>query len=185
MTTASTAFRDHDLDTAPPASRAFLRATQAQLGFIPAAMARLAEAPTVLDAFARLQQIWDGASLGLLEREVVTFEVAHDNGCELCVAFHSAMLSRADQPALLAALRARRPLDDPRLEALRRFTRAVLDARGAVDDDALAAFRAAGFDNRQALDVVLGIATYTLSTYANRLVRAPVDPPLAAFAPDR
>lgn len=34
-----------------------------------------------------------------------------------------------------------------------------------------AAFIAAGFD-QQALEVVLGIGTYTLSTFANRMTRA-------------
>lgn len=34
---------------------------------------------------------------------------------------------------------------------------------------------------RDALEVVLGIGTYTLSSLANRLTRAPLDPQLAAM----
>ncbi|WFE50744.1 hypothetical protein [Micromonospora sp. WMMD1155] len=83
---------------------------------------------------------------------------------------------------LIAALRAGSALPDPRLEALRRFTLAVLDHRGAVPDDELDDFLAAGYLPRHALDVVLGVGAYTMSTFANRLTRAPLDPPLAAHA---
>ncbi|MEH0937213.1 hypothetical protein [Micromonospora psammae] len=58
----------------------------------------------------------------------------------------------------------------------------MLDHRGAVPDDGVHAFLAAGFERRHALDVVLGVGTYTISTFANRLTDAPLDPPLAAYA---
>jgi len=35
---------------------------------------------------------------------------------------------------------------------------------------------------RNALDVVLGVGTYTMSTLANRMVRAPLDDQLSQFA---
>jgi hypothetical protein len=46
----------------------------------------------------------------------------------------------------------------------------------------LRAFLDSGYTSRNALEVVLGIGTYTLSTFANRLTNAPVDPQLAMFA---
>ena len=39
-----------------------------------------------------------------------------------------------------------------------------------------------GYTAENALEVVLGIGTYTMSTLANRLVRAPLDDRLMAFA---
>lgn len=48
-------------------------------------------------------------------------------------------------------------------------------------DTDLDAFLAHGHTPRNALEVVLGIGTYTLSTLANRLTRAPLDPQLAAL----
>ena len=182
------AFVDHTADTAPEGARAALRATEQKLGFLPSAMARLAESPAVVAAFGRIMAIWDSCSLDLVEREVVTLTVAHHVECEVCVAMHSAIMTRTvDDAALLAGLRAQRPLAKPRLEALRLFTRAVLTSHGGVTEDELRAFVSAGFSKQQALDVVLGVGTYTLSTSANRLTRAPVDAPLQAFAwtPDR
>jgi AhpD family alkylhydroperoxidase len=172
-------FTDHDLDSAPAASRPFLKATLDQSGFLPVAMRRLAASPPVLDAFARLNAIWAKGVLDAREREVVVFTVAHHAGCELCLAFHNVLL--AGEPSLARALTEDLPLE-PRLDALRRFTRAVIAARGDVPDDERLAFEAAGYGPAHALDVVLGVATYTLSTYANRLVRAPVDEQLRPAA---
>ena len=62
------------------------------------------------------------------------------------------------------------------------FTLRALDTAGDVGDEAMRAFLSAGYTPRNALEVVLGIATYTLSTLANRLTGAPVDPELARFA---
>lgn len=39
-----------------------------------------------------------------------------------------------------------------------------------------------GHTPEQALEVVLGIGTYTLSTFANRLTAAELDAPLADYA---
>jgi hypothetical protein len=58
----------------------------------------------------------------------------------------------------------------------------VLETAGDVGDAALAAFLAQGFTPRNALEVVLGIGAYTLSTMANRLTGAPLDEELRAFA---
>ncbi len=80
-----------------------------------------------------------------------------------------------------AQLREQEALPDPRLEALRQFTIAVTEAAGAVDERVLEDFRAAGFTPRNALEVVLGIGAYTISTFANRMTAAPLDPPFEPF----
>jgi AhpD family alkylhydroperoxidase len=176
------AFVDHTPETAPEASRPALRAAAGKFGFLPSAMARLAESPSVVAAFGRLLAVWESSSLDHLEREVVTLTVAHDAGCEVCMAIHSAVVARTvGDAALLEALRTQSPLADARLEALRVFTLRVIEQKGDVGEAALASFVAAGFTKQHALDVVLGVGTYTLSTYANRLTRAPLDPPLASF----
>jgi alkylhydroperoxidase family enzyme len=87
----------------------------------------------------------------------------------------------ADRP-LITALRDGSPLADPHLDALRVFVLDVLASAGAPADESLRAFLAAGYTRRNALEVVLGIGTYTMSTFANRLTGAPIDEQLAEFA---
>jgi AhpD family alkylhydroperoxidase len=175
-------FVDHTTETAPDAART-LAATEKRLGYLPAAVARLAEAPLLLDGFLKLSAMFEATSLDPLARETLVMTIATRNGCHVCVAMHTARLGQLGaDPAVTAALRADKPLPDERLQAVRDFTHTVLDTAGDVPGGALSAFLAAGFTRRQALEVVLGIGTYTMSTLANRLTGAPLDGPLTEFA---
>jgi hypothetical protein len=64
-------------------------------------------------------------------------------------------------------------LAEPQLEALRLFTLEVLATTGAVTDAAMRDFLVAGYTARNALEVVLSLGTYTISTLANRMTKAP------------
>src|SRR6267378_1791218 len=80
-------------------------------------------------------------------------------------------------PGLIGALRnpesgdpdRAEPLPDERMDAVRVFALRVLDTAGDVGDRAMRDFLAAGYTTQNALEVVLGIGTYTMSTLANRL----------------
>jgi AhpD family alkylhydroperoxidase len=176
-------FTDHTVESAPPAARRAMTGIRDERGYIPAAVARMAASPRLLDSFLRLNKTFEGSALDPLAREVVVMAIATRNGCHVCVAMHSAQLTALDAgPDLIEALRGATPLADVRLEAVRQFTLRVLDTAGAAGDDALRDFLGHGFTPQHALEVVLGIGTYTMSTFANRLTDAPVDDQLSAFA---
>ncbi|WP_223831271.1 carboxymuconolactone decarboxylase family protein [Streptomyces venezuelae] len=125
------------------------------------AIALLKESPETLDGFLKLSQIFESTTLDPHSRETLILTVAERNQCHLCVDMHEAKM---------AALG---PAPDPeRLDAVRRFTLRVLASSGAVGAADLADFEKAGYTRRNALEVVLGIGAYTLSTFANRLTRA-------------
>ena len=111
---------------------------------------------------------------------MVLISASVDNGCDYCVAAHTTIGQGAhvDQ-AVLDRLRADQPLPDARLEALRRFTKAVVRERGWAGEADQAAFLEAGYTESQALEVVLGVTMKTLSNYTNHLAATPLD---AAFA---
>ncbi|WP_436770831.1 carboxymuconolactone decarboxylase family protein [Yinghuangia sp. YIM S09857] len=176
-------FPDHTVDSAPAAARRALEGTAAKFGYLPSGAARMAESPEAFEAFLRINATFENTTLDKLARETVIFTVATRNGCELCVALHTGLLTAAGADAeLIAALRDQAVLPDARLEAVRRFTLHVLDTSGAVEPDRMREFLGHGFTTRNALEVVLGIGAYTLSTFANRLTDAPVDEPMLAFA---
>ncbi|SHF92976.1 carboxymuconolactone decarboxylase family protein [Streptoalloteichus hindustanus] len=177
-------FPDHTPESAPPAARPAIAAVARKFGgHVPAAVGRLASSPELLNGFLKLNAIFESTTLPAVDREVLVMTVAARNGCHICVAMHTAALhGLSAPPELVAALRARSALPDPRLEALRTFVLTVMDTTGEVPDSALAAFTSAGYTAQNALEVVLGIGTYTLSTYANRLVRAPLDDAFADHA---
>jgi AhpD family alkylhydroperoxidase len=176
-------FTQHTMESAPPASRRAMAAVAGKRGYLPVGVALLAESPEALEGFLRMSGTFDACTLDPVAREVVIMTVAVRNGCHLCVAMHTEHLAALGaDPALAADLRAAAPLADARLEAVRAFTLRVLDTAGEVGEEALNGFLGHGFTRRNALEIVLGIGAYTLSTLANRLTGAPVDEELRAFA---
>ncbi|MFM0739391.1 carboxymuconolactone decarboxylase family protein [Paraburkholderia xenovorans] len=173
----------HTLDSAPEASRPYLERAQANNGFLPNLVASLANAPTALETYLTVAEINGRSGLTLAEREVVQITAAGIHGCGFCVAGHTAVALKKAQlaPELVEAIREQQPLSDARLDAVAIFTRAVIAARGAVSDDALAAFRAAGFSDANALEVVLGVSLATLCNFANNLAQNELNPQLAAY----
>ncbi|APR79587.1 Macrophage infectivity potentiator-related protein [Minicystis rosea] len=170
-------YRDLDETTAPDAARPILTATRAQFGFVPSAVARLVASPALFAAFRSATSAFDRTSLDTVEREVVIMAYAREVGCDLCVALHTGELAKIGKASIAAALAAGETTGDPRLDALAHFTRALAQTRGDVDLGTWESFLAAGYTRAQALEVVLGVGAYTMSTFANRLTGAPVDLP--------
>jgi AhpD family alkylhydroperoxidase len=171
--TQSDYFVTHTLETAPAEARTLLQGAQQKFGFIPLPSARHATAPGVLEGFGQLLEVFNRTSLSALEREAVALVLAGKLDCKLCRDLHRRMAQAAGASSDdVDALIARSGVSDLRLQALATFTERVVDTRGGVSDAEIAEFVAAGFSARQALEVVLGVATYTLSIFANRMTRS-------------
>ncbi|GGF58419.1 alkyl hydroperoxide reductase AhpD [Azorhizobium oxalatiphilum] len=170
-------------DDAPEAAREALATAEKNNGFLPNLLRVLANAPVALETYLTVSGINGRASLTLPEREAVQITAAATHGCGFCVAGHTAIAQKkANLPGeTIEALREKAPVPDARLDAVARFTEAVIAHRGAVPDAALATFKAAGFDDQQALEVVLGVSLATLCNFANNLGQPPLNEQLAAF----
>ncbi|MEV6842688.1 carboxymuconolactone decarboxylase family protein [Actinoplanes sp. NPDC051411] len=166
-------FRTHTVDSAPAASRPLMESTIAQFGQVAEPVARLAESPETLDAFLHANHLFESSTLDPLSQEVVVMTIATRNGCRFCITLHTGRLRQLKaEPELIKALRDNEPLNDKKLEAVRQFTLRALATTGQVPDEEIEKFLSAGFTTRNALEVILGIGTYTMSTFANRLTRA-------------
>jgi AhpD family alkylhydroperoxidase len=166
-------FPTHVLESAPAEARPFLAETARRFGFIPLASARHATAPAVVEGFALLLEVFEKTSLSPLEREAVALVLASKLDCKLCRDIHRRLARQAGASTeLVEELLARRGVADAKLGALVELTERVVDTRGALSDGELERFVAHGFTPRQALEVVVGVATYTLSIFANRLTRS-------------
>lgn len=178
MQTSDRGYPDLDPGSAPPAARALLEATRKKLGFVPSAMARMAHAPGLATAFQRAISAFEATSLSPIEREVAVLAMAREIECDVCIAMHSGVLRRIGGSPHVERILAAEPLDDPRLDAMVEMTRAILEHRGDVDGERWSRFLGAGYTREQALELMIGIGAYVMSTFANRLTAAPVDPEL-------
>jgi uncharacterized peroxidase-related enzyme len=170
------------IEDAAPKARAGLQQAQEKLGFIPNMYTRMANSPGLFDAYQQGYAAFRTAS-GFTpdEQEVVFLTISRVNGCEYCMAAHSFVADKlANVPgAVTDAIRNDTAIPDEKLSALAKFTRVMVEQRGLPETRDVEAFLAAGYSDRQILEIILAIAVKTLSNYANHLFHTPVD---AAFA---
>lgn len=163
-------FQSFDETTAPAPAREALAKTKRAFGAIPEPLARYASSPLMLGAALSGLDAFEKSSLAPLEREVLAMTVGRVNGCHFCLELHGRLLASMNAPdEVTSALRTGAALSDRRLEALRQFVLASLAEHGSVPPRVWSDFRESGFSHEQALDVLLGISVYTLTTFANRL----------------
>lgn len=167
-------------ETAPENTRGTLEDVKKKYGFQPNLYGVFAHSPAPLKGYLALSEAFDAASLSPLERNIVLLASARANDCYYCVAVHSTVGDMQKHPAdVIDAIRNDTAISDAKLEALRRFTQAVVRNRGHLEDAQVKDFLAAGYQPAQALEVVTGVALKTLSNYTNHLAHPPLD---AAFA---
>ncbi len=169
-------FTVHTIDTAPQQSVPLLQGAQKTFGFVPNLIGVLAESPAVVEAYLTLTKIFDKSSLSAVERQVAILTISRINECDYYMAAHSVIASMQDVPAdVIQAIRDDQPIADDKLEALRTYAATVVEKRGWLSDDDVAAFRSAGYSQAQVLEVVLAVSLNTLSNYANHVAETPLD----------
>lgn len=177
-------FPIHNAETAPDAAVEMIKAVKLANGFVPNLVGVLANAPTALETYRTVGAINQRTSLTPVEREVVQITTARANGCDFCVAGHTAIsVKQVKMPDdILQAVRQGLPIADLKLNALAQFTLAVVQHKGRVNESQLNEFFNAGYTAQHALDVILGVSLATLSNYVNNLAQTPINPELQPFA---
>ncbi|MCH7945230.1 MAG: carboxymuconolactone decarboxylase family protein [Armatimonadetes bacterium] len=181
-TETPTGYQVHDTASAREGVREILEGAQKQLGFVPNLYGVFAEAPAALTAYSQLGELFGSTSLSPIEQNVVLLSVSAANGCDYCMAAHTAIANMANVPQdVIEALRSGKPIADPKLQALRAFTQDMTLSRGRPNQESLEAFSSAGYTRRNALEVNLGITMKTLSNYTNHLAETPLDEQFKSF----
>ena len=114
-----------------------------------------------------------GARLG----EQIAVAVADRNGCEYCLAAHTALGRKAGvSPEDMAAAQRGESADAPTAAALR-FALKLVNERGNVGESDLQAMRQAGFTDEQTAEVLAHVALNIFTNYVNLAFAVPVDFP--------
>jgi uncharacterized peroxidase-related enzyme len=165
-----------DNSTAPAGSVEQLNGVKNAWGFVPNLHRVLAESPAALEAYNALWGIAEKTSFTPQQRNIAYLAIIYENECTYCMAGHSNLsrMAKVDADAI-NAVREGRPIADPKLEALRQFAAKVTRQRGFVSEADVSAFKAAGYDNRAVLDLLVLAATKLISNYTNHLAQTPND----------
>lgn len=170
-------------ESAPVESLPQIERSLQTYGFLPKLHAVMANAPAAYQAYLDNFALFESATtLSPLEQQIVFQTSNYENRCHYCIPGHIYILKTAGMPEdIIEALREGKPLPDPRLDALRTFTRQLIDLRGHLSDEQLNTFIAAGYTPRQALEVLVGLAAKLISNFVNAMAGTELDGPVQQY----
>lgn len=169
-------FQHFATDNTPDESKPMLNSIESKYGFVPNLIKGIAPSPPLLRGYMELSDSFEKSSLSPEEQQVVLLTASRLNECEYCTSVHSMTAEKAGIAwDAIEKIRHREPVGDERIEALRTFTERVIAHVGTVPQDAWTEFLDAGFSERNALDVIVGVTLKTLTNATNHLIETPLD----------
>lgn len=171
------------LDNAPEASKPLIDRSVKTYDFFPTLHALLANSPAAYKAYLETFNWFENeTALTPLEQQVVFMSASVFNRCYYCVPGHTYLMKATNMPDdVINSLRNDQPINDPKLEALRRYTKSLLQHRGHIEGTVLKEFFAAGYNQQQALDVLVGLASKLISNFANAITNNPPEEATKAY----
>jgi uncharacterized peroxidase-related enzyme len=171
------------IETATGKSRELLESAKQKFGFVPNLYGGMAHEPALFEAYVSSYNTFR-AECGFtpVEQEVIFLVVSRENGCSYCVAAHSFVADKMSgvPTEITDAIRDGRQIPDGKLAALAAFTEKMVLSRGNPSNADVAAFKAAGYSEKNILGIILAISVKTLSNYTNHVFHTTPD---ATFAP--
>ncbi|HET6433416.1 carboxymuconolactone decarboxylase family protein [Dyella sp.] len=121
------------------------------------------------------------STLSRREQEAINLAVSEATGCEYCVAAHTLTGTLAGYTTQQTrALRGGSYPDDARIDALVTFALHLVRERGTLDADAVDALKAAGFTDRQLVEIPLVVSAILFTNMVNRINDTTLDFPKVA-----
>lgn len=173
----------HTRESAPEGSHGVMDAYTERFGFVPNLINILAESPAATQGYAHTYGLLADTDFSPAEQQLLFLTISRTNGCTYCVSAHTmaGTMVGLDNDTI-DAVRDGRPILDPKLAALSGFAVKVVEKRGHLSRDVINDFLTAGYSKAQILEVLLAVATKTISNYMNHIAETPLDEPFAAAA---
>lgn len=151
---------------------------QKGLGFVPNLYAYFGKNETALADYLVLQN--RKSTLKAKEREVINLVTSQLNGCRYCQSAHTAMgKMNGFTDEQIMEIRTGGVSFDTKLDALAKFTYAVVANKANVGEEVKANFFDAGYTEANMIDVVMVIGDKIISNYIHGLTGLEIDFPLA------
>jgi AhpD family alkylhydroperoxidase len=168
-----------DAASAPTEAKDSLGVMESVFGFVPNLGYAIGAEPAALGAYLSILQALGSTSLTPVEQQVAMVAASRANSADYGIAVHATLAAKLGASAdVVSALRNGTPIDDVKLDAVRRFADAIASKRTQVSDADIAVLTAAGFDRRAAVAIALAAAAKTLVNTVAHLSRPEID---AAF----
>lgn len=166
-----------DTTTAPADSAALLAGIQQAFGATPAMFKAVANSPAALkmmwSAFAAL----DAGTLPKALGEKIAVAVADRNGCDYCLAAHTALGRKAGASGDELRQAQQGEAADPATRTALQAALQLVNRRGQLDEATVQALRGAGFGDGQVVELIAHVALNLFTNYVNVALAVPVDFP--------
>jgi AhpD family alkylhydroperoxidase len=161
-----------------PANQGLFDNLAKAIGKVPNLYAVYAHSENALGTYLGLSNA--KTSLRAKEKEVVNLVVSQVNGCDYCLAAHTAiskMQGFTDEQIL--EIRRTSISFDTKLDALAKLAKSITENKGHADAQLLENFYAAGYNEGSLIDVVIVVGDKTITNYIYALTNVPIDFPKA------
>ena len=154
-------------------------AVQQAFGVIPNTAKVMANSPAVLDSFLAFSAAISDARIGAKLHNQVKLNTSETNSCDYCTSILSAVAPTAGLSAddILAGRTG--DSEDRRIKAALAFANDVLESRGKVSDEQIAAVRAAGFGDDEIVEIVTSVVLGCFTNFLNNVADTELDIPQA------
>lgn len=167
--------RDQVAEDAKPAFDQYIR----MIGKMPNLYATIGYSANALNSYLHYVGEQARGTFHAKEREAIYLIVSQLNGCEYCLASHtqSAIKNKWTEEETLQLRAGTHP--DQRWQVIYKVVKSVIDNKGQVGDELLDEFYALGYNEAAIMDLMVLINVMSFTNYTYRLIRVPVDFPLA------
>lgn len=152
-------------------------AVKAQMGKVPNMMKTMAHSPALLEGYLAFRGALDKGVLPEVVRQQIALSVSQQNGCEYCLSAHTLIGRHAGLNREQVLLARHGEAQDSKQQAVLDLVQEILERRGDVSDEQLAAARAAGLTDAEIAETIGHVALTTVTNYFNQLARPIVDFP--------
>ncbi|MCG8434706.1 MAG: carboxymuconolactone decarboxylase family protein [Gammaproteobacteria bacterium] len=161
-------------------AKALLEGVKAKIGTVPNIFGALAQSPSTLEAYLGFSGSLGKGSLSAQLREQIALTVAGRNACDYCASAHTVMAKGAGVSAEEAKLNLAGQASDARTTAALTFANVLVDQRGRIKEEDVAAVREAGFTDGEIIEIVGNVAVNIFTNYFNHVAGTEVDFPLVS-----
>ena len=162
-----------------PETQLLFEQLKKRLGKVPNLYATIGYSPIALKAFLEFEEILGHGVFTAKEREAIALAVSEVNGCNYCLAAHTALaVKRGFTKEDTLAIR-KGAVDDHKLNAIVQLAKSIAENKGKPNDAMLENFYGAGY-NEAAVMELIGLVTVRIFTnYVYALTGIPIDFPAA------
>ena len=166
-----------DPESAAGKTKELLEKVKAKAGRVPNILKTMAHSPAVLESYMVFSEAAAGSSLSPQLREQIALVVGQENGCNYCLAAHSAMGKMAGLSKEEISSSRKGESSDPKTKAALQFAQKLVKQRAEVTDEDVALLTQAGYSQGEVLEIVTVVVLNIFTNYFNHVVETEIDFP--------